>query len=78
MLMRMCNWNSEQDAQPDTRKNCAPVSAAPVLRKMMRYVKYHALGNDYVVIPTTDLEDTMKGPVVRICSGDIDDEMFKE
>jgi diaminopimelate epimerase len=22
----------------------------------MRYVKYHALGNDYVVIPTTDID----------------------
>jgi len=25
-----------------------------VKRKMMRYIKYHALGNDYIVIPPTD------------------------
>ncbi|MFA6472650.1 MAG: hypothetical protein WCU00_11485 [Candidatus Latescibacterota bacterium] len=43
----------------------------------MRFVKYHALGNDYIVIPATDWTgDFLKVSVVRICSGYIDDEMF--
>ncbi|MGB7873911.1 MAG: hypothetical protein WBL25_05970 [Anaerolineales bacterium] len=30
----------------------------------MRFVKYHALGNDYLVIPQTELD---KSKIIRIC-----------
>jgi diaminopimelate epimerase len=35
-------------------------------------------GGTIAIRLSDSFEATMKGPVVRICSGDIDDEMFEE
>ena len=55
----------------------------------VKYVKYHALGNDYIVLAAADLPDgelriqfhdgfcaTMTGPVTKVCHGETSAEMF--
>jgi diaminopimelate epimerase len=41
-------------------------------------INVHMPGGTIAIRLSDSFEATMKGPVVRICNGDIDDEMFEE
>jgi diaminopimelate epimerase len=42
----------------------------------MRFYKYHALGNDYIILPPDEFSITMTGEVKKVAEGVISEEIF--